>query len=125
MQQTHTYLAQTLKGWLKLACCSYTEKRLRRVIRKVIWASAPGRQALPFLRGPMAWSIWGPPCAPFTPPNVLRSMCEAIAGSVAQWRAPRCVDLRHTWCVDAAKSQFGYVAVMWGPSLGRRIEILP
>ena len=29
MQQTHTYLAQTLKGWLKLACCSYTEKRLR------------------------------------------------------------------------------------------------
>ena len=23
MQQTHTYVAQTLKGWRKLACCSY------------------------------------------------------------------------------------------------------
>ena len=49
MQQTHTYLAQTLKGWLKLACYSCTEKQLRRVIGKVIWVSAPGRQALPFL----------------------------------------------------------------------------
>ena len=73
----------------------------------------------------MAWSTRPPPCAPYSPPNVLRSVCEAIACSVAQWKAPRCVDPRHTWYVDAAKSQFGYVAAAWGPSLGCRIEILP
>ena len=62
---------------------------------------------------------------PPPPPNVLRSVCEAIAGRVAPWKAPTCFDPRHTWYVGAAKSQFGYVAAMWGPSLGCRIEILP
>ena len=35
------------------------------------------------------------------------------------------MDPRHTWYVDAPKSQFGFVAATWGPSLGCRIEILP
>ena len=59
------------------------------------------------------------------PGRVLRSVCEASAGSVAQCGAPRCVDPRHTWYVDAVKSQFRYVVATWGPSLGCRIEILP
>ena len=74
MQQTHTYLAHTLKGWLKLACCSYTKKRWCRVIGKIIWASTPGRQALPFLQGPMAWSIWAPHVL-LTPPRTSCALC--------------------------------------------------
>ena len=125
MQQTHTYIAQTLKGWLHLACCTYIEEHLRRVIGKTLWAATPGRQALPFLQGPMAWPIWGPPCAPYTPPRVLRSLCEALAVSVAPWWAPECIDPHHTWYADAAKFRYGYVAATWGPSLGCRIAILP
>ena len=79
MAQAPTYLAQVIKGWVKLACRTYTEKRARRLVGKILWAATPSRQPLPFLQGPMAWTTWGPPCAPFTPPRVLRSLCHAIS----------------------------------------------
>ena len=125
MAQAPTYLAQVIKGWVKLACRTYTEKRARRLVGKILWAATPSRQPLPFLQGPMAWTTWGPPCAPFTPPRVLRSLCHAISLCCQPWHAKRCVDPQHTWYVDAARSDAGYVAAVWGPELGCRIKLLP
>ena len=125
MAQAPTYLAQVIKGWVKLACRTYTEKRARRLVGKILWAATPSRQPLPFLQGPMAWTTWGPPCAPFTPPRVLRSLCHAISLCCQPWHAKRCVDPQHTWYVDAARSDAGYVAAVWGPDLGCRIKLLP
>ena len=112
-----------LKEWLRPCCCTYTEKRARRVIGKILWAATPSRLPVPFLQGPMAWTTWGPPCAPYTPPKVLRSLCHAIALCCQPWKASAVVDPKHTWYVDAVRSKAGYVAAVWGPELGCRIKL--
>ena len=60
MTHAPKYLAQLLKGWLRLSYCTYMEKRARRVIGKILWAATPSRLPLPFLQGPMAWTTWAP-----------------------------------------------------------------
>ena len=79
IQQSSVYIAQMVTMWLRLSCQGYSEKRCRRLVGKFLWAAAPGRLTLPFLQGPIAWSVWGPPCAPYTPQNVLRLLCEVLA----------------------------------------------
>ena len=43
MSQAPTYLAQVVKGWVKLAYRTYTEKRARRLIGEILWAATPAR----------------------------------------------------------------------------------
>ena len=95
------YIAQMVTMWLRLSC--YNEKRCRRLVGK----PAPSRLTLPFLQGPIAWSVWGPHtphCAPYTPRNVLRSLCEALAQCALPWHPEIPRDTKYTWYVDAAKS---------------------
>ena len=78
IQQSSVYIAQMGTMWLRLSCQDYGEKRCRRLVGKLMLEAAPSRLTLPFLQGPIAWSVWGPPFAPYTPRNVLRSLCEAL-----------------------------------------------
>ena len=92
---------------------------------KILWATTPSRLPLPFLQGPMAWTTWGPPYAPYTPPKVLRSLCHAIAVCCQPWKAGTVIEPKHIWYVDGARSKAGYVAAMWDPELGCCTKLLP
>ena len=52
-------------------------------------------------------------------------MCDALALSTVHFIAHKVHKDKHTWYVDAAKPQAGYVAAIWGPHLGCCISILP
>ena len=100
IQKSRVYIAQMVTMWLHLACQGYYEKRCKRLVGKLLWAAAPSRLTLPFLQGPIAWTVWGLPCAPYTPQKVLQSLSEALT----QWSSEIPRNTKYTWYVDAAKS---------------------
>ena len=89
MAQAPNYPAQVLKGSLRLSCCTYTKKRATRVIGKILWAATHSRLPPPFLQGPMAWTTWGPPCAPYTPPKVLDPCAMLLPCAAGRGRPKR------------------------------------
>ena len=75
---------------------------MRRLCGKLVWATRPGRGAMPFLARSLAWLNWGPRCSKYTLPAVLGLM-EALAIGITPWRAPTPLDAtEETWYVDTA-----------------------
>ena len=62
-------VSQVVKGWLKLPCCTYTEKRARRVVGEILWAVNPYRTAILYLKG----SCFAPHGALLVPPTPSKS----------------------------------------------------
>ena len=81
-------VSSLIVSWVRLAASQYRQKRMRQFLGKALWATRPGKSAMPFLAGAYAWSVWGPPMSKYTPPAVLRGMMAAIAMAARPWRAP-------------------------------------
>ena len=116
------YTAGMVALWISLATCGYSQKPLRRLLGKIAWADRPGREAMTHTSGPMAWLMWGPVQATYTPLAVLKALGEAIASTLTPWQAqqfynPGPID----WYVDAAQSGKTYVAGLWGRGTGARL----
>ena len=71
---------------ISLSTCSYSQKPLRRLLGKIAWADTPGREAMTHTSGPMAWLMWGPVQATYTPPALLKALGEAIASTLTPWQ---------------------------------------
>ena len=100
--QSAEYMATTSAMWVKLATKGYDQRTMRRLCGKLVWASRPGRGAMLFLSGALAWLNWGPKQAKYTPPVVLRGLMEALAIAVTPWKAPPTLGpTEETWYVDA------------------------
>ena len=60
--------------WIKLATLGYCQKTLRQLLGKL----GVGRPTIPrdepTTSGPMAWMMWGPQNAKYTPPKVLKAL---------------------------------------------------
>ena len=124
--QPAEYMATTIAMWIRLATKGYHHRTMRRLCGKLIWVSRPGRGAMPFLSGALAWLNWGPKQAKYTPPAVLRGLMEAIAVSLTPWQAPPALtDRAETWFVDAAFDDGGWTAALWTAWRGIRIWALP
>ena len=124
--QSAEYMATTTAMWIRLATKGYHHRTMRRLCGKLVWASRPGRGAMPFLSGALAWLNWGPQQAKYTPPAVLRGLMEAIALSLTPWHAPPALaDRAETWFVDAAFDNEEWMAAMWTAQRGMRIWVLP
>ena len=124
--QSAEYMATTTAMWIQLATKGYHHRTMRRLCGKLIWASRPGRGAMPFLSGALAWLNWGPQQAKYTPPAVLRGLMEAIALSLTPWQAPPALtDRAETWFVDTAFDDGEWTAAMWTAQRGMRIWVLP
>ena len=125
IMQSTQYIAHTIALWIILATRGYQAKIMKRIIGKLIWATRPGRAAMPFLHGPMAWLHYGPEQSKYAPKKVLRSLAEAIAISCQKWKPIPTTPHQDTIFVDAAEGQYGYVAAIWSPTFGTRIWHLP
>ena len=48
------YLAVLMTSWISLSTTGYTQCRLCRILRRILWASQPGNTAMPFVAGAFA-----------------------------------------------------------------------
>ena len=119
------YCAAMVGLWLRLATCGYSQKTLRRLVGKIIWATRPGRAAYPFLAGCFAWLKWGPTMAPYTPPKVLRGLMEAMALAMHPWQAQCVMGQGDRWYVDAAKQFQSFYVGVWGRAMGPKSSKCP
>ena len=111
---------------MKLATKGYGQRTMRRLCGKLIWASRPGRGAMPFLSGALAWLNRGPKQSKYTPPAVLRGLMEALALGITPWKAPPNLSpTKETWYVHAAYDDSRWTAALWTPGRGMRIWRLP
>ena len=49
------------------------------MLGKLAWADRQAQETWPHTSGAMAWMMWGPQNARYTPPKVLRGLAEALA----------------------------------------------
>ena len=70
LQSSAGYVAGMVNMWIKLATLGYCQKTLRRLLGKLVWANCPSRETSPHTSGPLAWMMWGPQNAKYTPPKV-------------------------------------------------------
>ena len=126
LMRSAEYMATTTAMWFRLATKGYDHRTMRRLCGKLVWATRPGRGAMPFLAGSLAWLNWGPRQCKYTPPAVLRGLMEALAIYITPWQAPPPLDAaEETWYVDAAYDDHRWTAAMWTPNRGMRIWRLP
>jgi hypothetical protein len=118
-------LASLVRLWLRLATLGYSQRTLRRLIGKLIWATRPGRAASPFLAGSFSWLHWGPFRSKFTPPKILRGLLEAIAIAFHPWFGQPCPGSSETWYVDAARQFHSFYVGLWAPPGKLRITQCP
>ena len=89
--QSAEYMATTIAMWIRLATKGYHQRTMRGLCGKLIWASRPGRGAMPLLSGALAWLNCGPQKAKYTPPAVLRGgyrgQPDALAGGAGTYRS--------------------------------------
>ena len=124
--QSATYMATMTALWLWLRTRGYDARAMRRLCGKILWASRPGRGAMPFMNGALAWLNWGPPVAKYTPLAVLRGLMEAIAVCLTPWTAPEPLTGRaEQWFVDAAFDAGQCTAALWTADRGARVWKLP
>ena len=124
--QSANYMATVTALWVRLATHGYDARTMRRLCGKIIRASRPGRGAMPFMNGALAWLNWGPHRAMYTPPAVLRGLMEATAVCLTPWTAPAPVTgPAEQWFVDAAFDAGHWTAALWAPDRGARIWKLP
>ena len=112
IHQSPAYLAQMVAMWIRLACQGYYEKWGRRLVGKVLWAASPSRLVLPFLQGPIAWIVWGPPCSAYAPQRVVRSFGKAMAQCILPWKAKTPREPKWMWYVDTARSAVGFLGAV-------------
>ena len=123
--QSATYMATVAPLWLRLGIRGYDARAMRRLCGKIVWASRPGRGAMPFMNGAFAWLNWGPPMAKYTP-AVLQGPMEAIAVCMIPWAAPAPpAGSAEQWYVDAALDAGQWLAALWTPDRGVRVLKLP
>ena len=72
--QSVEYMATATAMWVKLATKGYDQRTMRHLCGKLVWASRPGRGAMPLFSGALAWLNWGPQQSKYTPPAVLRGL---------------------------------------------------
>ena len=126
LQQSAEFMATATAMWIQLATRGYGQRTMRRLCGKLVWASRPGRGAMPFLAGSLAWLNWGPRQSKYTPPAVLRGLMEALAIGITPWRAPPALHVaEEMWYVDAAYDADQWTAALWTPDRGMRIWTLP
>ena len=124
--QSATYMATVVALWLRLGTRGYDARAMRRLCGKIVWASRPGRGAMPFMNGALAWLNWGPAAAKYTPTAVLRGLMEAIAVRMTPWAAPApLAGPAEQWFVDAAFDAGQWTAALWTPDRGARVWKLP
>ena len=74
MPSSAGYVAGMVTMWIKLATLGYCRKTLRRLLGKLAWADRPSREKSPHTNGPLAWMMWAPQNAKYTPPKVLKAL---------------------------------------------------
>ena len=94
--QSAEYMATTIAMWIRLATKGYHQRTMRRLCGKLIWASRPGRGAMPFLSGALAWLNWGPPAGQVhstggsaRTDGGYRGQPDALAGAAGNYRSRR------------------------------------
>ena len=73
--ESATYMATLVALWLRLGTRGYDARAMRRLCGEIVWASRPGRGAMPFMNGALAWLNWGPAAAKYTPAATLLPLC--------------------------------------------------
>ena len=126
IQSSAPYIAGMVALWLKLATRGYSQKDMRRMLGKLAWADRPARETGPHTSGAMAWMMWGPQNAKYTPPKVLRGLAEALASVMGPWTARRTtaaddIDMY----VDAAEYGNTYLVGLWSQEAGARVWECP
>ena len=126
IQSSAPYIAGMVALWLKLATRGYSQKDMRCMLGKLAWADRPAREKGPRTSGAMAWMMWGPQNARYTPPKVLRGRAETLASVMGPWSARRTtaaddIDMY----VDAAEYGDTYLVGLWSREAGARIWECP
>ena len=124
--QSAEYMATATAMWVKLATKGYDQRTMRHLCGKLVWASRPGRGAMPFLSGALAWLNWCPRQSKYNPSAVLHALMEALAIGITPWKGPPILGpTEETWYVDTAYDDYCWTAALWTPTRGMRIWRLP
>ena len=126
IQSSAPYIAGMVALWLKPATRGYSQKDMRRMPGKLAWADRPARETGPHTSGAMAWMMWGPQNARYTPPKVLRGLAEALATIMGPWsaRGTAAADNIDMY-VDAAEYGNTYLVGLWSKEAGARVWECP
>ena len=116
-----SYLAALVTSWISLCATGYTQRGLRCILGRILWASRPGNTAMPFVAGVFAWMQWGPTSSKHTPPAVAHGLAEAITLCFRPWHAVEPSQERPRWFVDAAQYISMYVVGLWGADIWYRM----
>ena len=96
------------------------------MLGKLAWADRPAQETGPHTSGAMAWMMWGPQNARYTPPKVLRGLAEALASIMGPWsaRGTTAADDIDMY-VDAAEYGSTYLVGLWSQEAGARVWECP